>query len=117
MDYGGENAFLRINSESIGIEFCFEFLSFKYSQNDTFNLLHVFFREVKVSLLLRPSELLVPPLTLRLLAYSRISDSLAFNVNSWANMQEKFVSVDETNWYGDYIPPDDLYFHEEEYVN
>ena len=28
----------------------------------------------------------------------------------------KTVSVDETNWYGDYIPPDDVYFHDEEYV-
>ena len=87
-------AFLRINSESIGIEFCFEFLSFKYSQNDTFNLRHVFFREVKVSLLLRPSELLVPPLTLRLLAYSRISDSLALLCRGISGLSKTNTSSD-----------------------
>jgi len=65
LDYGGADAIFHINSDSLGMEFRLNFLSVKYFQKETFNLRHVFFRDVKIFLLFRADKLLVPALTLR----------------------------------------------------
>ncbi len=57
MDYGGADTIFRIKSDSCGMEFRLKFLSFKYSQKETFNFRHVFFTDVKVSLLVLPEGL------------------------------------------------------------